>query len=125
MYFGHIFCKRPVVGVLAVKGRYRFMSHIPEKLPTGLVSYARSPEFTPETLPAKLQAAHSTKAGTWGLLHVLEGKVRYQLEPPHEGEQLVGAGENVVIESGVPHRVAFVVPGRFFVEFYRTSNPEA
>ena len=113
-----------IVEVLAAKERYRFMSHIPEKLPAGLVSYARSPEFTPKNLPAKLQAAHSTKAGTWGLLHVLEGTVRYQLEPPHEGEQLVRAGDNVVIESGVLHRVAFVVPGRFFVEFYRASNLE-
>lgn len=92
---------------------------IPEHLPTGFEAYGRSPEFTPENLPAKLQAAHATKPGTWGLLHVLEGRLRYTLEAPRTGERLVSAGEQVVIEAEVPHHVAFVEPGRFFVEFYR------
>jgi tellurite resistance-related uncharacterized protein len=98
------------------------MSQIPTALPAEFEAYGRSPEFTPGTLPTKLQAAHSTKAGTWGLLHVLEGKIRYQLEAPYEGEQVAAAGETVVIESQVPHRVAFVEPGRFFVEFYRKAG---
>lgn len=98
------------------------MPGIPKELPTGLVAYARSPDFTPETLPAKLQAAHSTKAGTWGLLQVLEGTVLYRLEPPHADERLASAGDHVVIESGILHRVAFVEPGRFYVEFYRASD---
>ena len=92
---------------------------IPDRLPAGSEAYGRSPDFTPETIPAKLQAAHATKPGTWGLLHVLEGSLRYTLEAPHSGERLVGAGEKVVIEAEVPHHVAFVTPGRFFVEFYR------
>ena len=79
-------------------------------------------EFTPETLPAKFKTAHSTKAGTWGLLHVLEGKVLYSLEPPQRGEQLAAAGDSVVIEPGVSHHVAFVEPGRFYVEFYRAAD---
>jgi len=68
------------------------------ELPRGLAPYARTPEFTPDTLPAKLQAAHSTKAGTWGLLHVQAGSVRYTLEPPQNGEVIVSAGQTVVIE---------------------------
>lgn len=99
------------------------MSSIPKTIPPGLAAYGRSPDFTPETLPAKLQAAHSTKAGTWGLLHVLEGKILYRLEPPHSDQQLTAAGETVVIEPGVLHRVAFVEPGRFYVEFYRAADP--
>ena len=100
------------------------MSTIPEQLPAGFVAYGRSPDFTPENLPARLQAAHSTKAGTWGLLHVLEGAVLYQLEAPYEGEKRVSAGETVVIESEVPHHVTFVEPGRFFVEFHRAATPD-
>jgi tellurite resistance-related uncharacterized protein len=98
------------------------MSRIPQTLPAGLVSYARSPDFTPTNLPAQLQAAHSTKAGTWGLLHVLEGKVLYQLEQPNHDEKLAGAGETVVIEATVRHHVAFVEPGRFYIEFYRSAD---
>lgn len=101
------------------------MSTIPTKLPPNFESYGRSPDFTPENLPAKLQSAHSTKAGTWGLLHVLEGKIRYQLEAPYEGEQLAAAGEKVVIEAEVPHHVEFLEPGRFFVEFYRVAKPSS
>lgn len=98
------------------------MSHIPKTLPAGFVAYSRTMEFTPENLPAKLKAAHSTKAGTWGLLHVLEGKVLYSLEPPQHGEQLAAAGDSVVIEPGVLHHVAFVESGRFYVEFYRAAD---
>jgi tellurite resistance-related uncharacterized protein len=98
------------------------MSAIPKSLPAGFVAYSRTKEFTPATLPAQLKAAHSTKTGTWGLLHVLEGKVLYSLEPPLSGEQLAAAGDSVVIESGVMHHVAFVEPGRFFVEFYRAAD---
>jgi hemoglobin len=97
------------------------MSSIPEMLPAGFLAYGRSAEFTPENLPEKLKAAHSTKAGTWGLLRVLEGKILYRLEPPHAGERIAAAGENIVIESEVRHRVAFIEPGRFYVEFYRAS----
>ncbi len=92
-------------------------------LPIGLVAYGRTPDFTPENLPEKLQAAHSTKPGTWALLRVIEGKVLYRLEPPGDDEQIAAAGENVVIEPAVPHRVAFVETGRFYVEFYRAAGP--
>jgi hemoglobin len=101
------------------------MSTIPTQLPAGFVAYGRSPDFNSENLPAKLRTAHSTKAGTWGLLHVLEGTLRFRLEPPHEGERLVSAGDTVVIEAEVPHRVGFVTPGRMFVEFYRKDTPDA
>ncbi len=95
------------------------MMTIPTQMPAGFEAYGRSPDFTPETLPARLQSAHSTKAGTWALIHVLEGEVLYQLEPPYRGERRAGAGETVVIEAEVPHHVAFTQPGRLYVEFYR------
>lgn len=90
-----------------------------KKLPDGFESYGRSPDFTSDNLPAQLRSAHSTKPGTWGLIHVLEGKIRFQLEPPHQGEQVASSGETIVIESEVRHHVEFIEPGRFYVEFYR------
>lgn len=98
------------------------MSEIPASLPKGLVSYARSPDFTPENLPAKLQAAHSIKPGTWALIHVLEGRLRYELEPPRQGMVTASAGETIVIEQDAPHHVAFVEPGRIFIEFFRAAH---
>jgi hemoglobin len=98
------------------------MSTIPHELPPGFKAYGRSPDFTSDNLPAKLQSAHSTKAGTWGVLHVLEGVLHYRLESPHQGERVVSAGDTVVIEAEVPHRVEFIEPGRMFVEFYRDET---
>ncbi|WP_347266080.1 DUF1971 domain-containing protein [Paracoccus sp. (in: a-proteobacteria)] len=95
------------------------MSQIPATLPEGLVSYARSPDFTDENLPAKLQSAHRVKPGTWALIHVLEGRLHYELEPPRQGEVTAAAGERIVIEEDTPHHVAFVEPGRIFIEFFR------
>ena len=57
------------------------MLTIPKELPAGFEAYGRSTDFTPDNLPARLQAAHSTKAGTWGLLHVLEGKILISWRP--------------------------------------------
>jgi hemoglobin len=98
------------------------MATIPAQMPEGFEAYGRSPDFTPETLPARLQSAHTTKAGTWAMLHVIEGEVLYRLEPPHYGEQRAKAGEAIVIEAEVAHRVAFTAPGRIFVEFYRKKD---
>lgn len=99
------------------------MSTIPKQMPAGFAAYGRSPDFTPDNLPARLKSAHSTKPGVWGLIHVLSGKILYQLEAPHQGEQLASAGDHVIIESEVPHHVEFIEPGRIFVEFYRAAEP--
>ncbi len=101
------------------------MMTIPLHIPAGFEAYGRSPEFTPETLPARLQSAHSTKAGTWGLLHVLEGEVLFQLEPPYRGERRARAGETIVIEAEVPHHVVFTDAGRIYIEFYRKAESGA
>lgn len=98
---------------------------IPTHIPDGFEAYGRSPEFTSETLPAKLQSAHSTKAGTWALLHVIEGEVLFQLEPPYQGERRARGGETIVIEDAVPHHVAFTESGRIFIEFYRKRTSDA
>lgn len=100
------------------------MSTIPARMPPGFEAYGRSPEFTQDTLPLKLRSAHSTKAGTWGLLHVVEGEVLYQLEAPHRGERRARAGETIVIEAEVPHHVAFTEPGRIYIEFYRWAEKD-
>lgn len=99
------------------------MAGIPVALPEGLEPYGRSPEFTDVNLPKKLMAAHATKAGTWGVLRVLAGTVRFILEPPETAVVIASADEEIIIEPGVEHRVSFVTPGRFFITFYRQGQP--
>ena len=92
---------------------------MPTTLPPGLVHYSESPVFTPENLPEKLRTAHTTKAGTWGLLQVESGIVQFFVDVEPYPQAIVTAGKTVVIEPGVPHHVEFALPGSFRIEFWR------
>jgi tellurite resistance-related uncharacterized protein len=100
-------------------GPTELLTALPSELPDNVIGYRRTPEFTEDTLPEALKAAHATKRGVWGLIHVLDGQLFYCLEPPHEGQRLIDPGETAPIPPGIPHRVAFVKSGRFFVEFFK------
>lgn len=98
------------------------LTALPSQLPADVIAYSRTPEFTAKTLPEALKAAHTTKPGVWGLIHVLDGQLFYCLETPHEGQRLINPGETAPIPPGIPHRVAFVESGRFFVEFFKKPS---
>lgn len=95
---------------------------LPTTLPAGVQPYKDSPVFTPDNLPAALQAAHSTKAGTWGLLTVHTGVLRFTLDDPPGTEQVLTAGQQVVIEPQVRHHVAFELPGSFQITFCKADE---
>lgn len=80
--------------------------------------YGASPVFDAETLPAALRHAHSTKAGTWGLIRVFEGQVRYCIEETGE-TSLLDAEHPGLIRPQELHHVEAVGPMRMQVEFYR------
>tara|TARA_R110002110_G_scaffold414147_3_gene643461 strand:+ start:33118 stop:33261 length:144 start_codon:yes stop_codon:yes gene_type:complete len=46
---------------------------VPDPLPDGLTRAGGTAEFTQDTIPAGLRAAHALAPGRWGLLHVLAG----------------------------------------------------
>jgi tellurite resistance-related uncharacterized protein len=50
-----------------------------KQLPENVVAYQHTPEFTNSTIPAGLLRAHSTKAGVWGLIVLLEGSLIYRI----------------------------------------------
>ena len=56
--------------------------------------YKSTPVFDETTLPAGLRREHRTKTGVWGVIRVLEGRLRYEvlepasqaiLDPDHPG----------------------------------------
>ena len=54
-------------------------------LPDGLVAYRRTPVFDQDTIPAGLRREHRTASGVWGLITVLEGRLRFRsLQPVAE-----------------------------------------
>ena len=75
-------------------------SHSQQPQPTDGVSppapYRSTPVFDAATLPAALRADHSLKAGTWGLIQVLEGEVRLTYSDPHM---------TTVLKTGTPGRI--------------------
>jgi len=89
------------------------------ELPTDFAPYKRTDIFTAQSIPKALTANHSTKAGVWGLLHVVEGQLRYVVEPPLAREIIVVPGEPAVIVPEVLHRVILDDNASFFVEFHR------
>lgn len=91
-------------------------------LPSDVRPYRRTDVFTEETLPAALRRAHNTKAGVWGLIHVLEGRLAYRItDPKREAteEVLTPDAPPGVVEPTVLHEVEPLGPVRFFVEFHR------
>jgi len=91
-------------------------------LPEGLEVYSRTGTFTEDTVPAKLRQDHSTKAGSWGLIRVEQGVLRYRVTDPRRrpGERdLTPETEPGVVEPTILHHVEPVGPVRFHVEFLR------
>jgi tellurite resistance-related uncharacterized protein len=91
-------------------------------LPPAARPYKRTAEFTEATVPAALLKAHSTKAGTWGLIHVLEGRLAYRIRDPRRPEAdavLSPQAAPGVVEPTILHEVEPLGPVRFFVEFHR------
>ena len=74
--------------------------------------------FDEETLPAGLRRVHSTKAGTWGLIRVLEGRLRLAFPDTGEAFQLSPQAPGLVAPEE-PHLVEPLEPFRMQVEFHR------
>ena len=88
-------------------------------LPTQILSYKRTPEFTNETVPKGLLRAHQTKEGTWGKIVVLEGNLRYRILEPHLEVLELSSEKYGVVEPTILHEVEPLGEVRFYVEFYR------
>lgn len=80
--------------------------------------YGASPIFDEQSLPEALRKDHRTKAGTWGLLRVLDGEVRLIfLDPP--SEHLVTPDNPGIIPPQASHYVVPLGHMTMQVEFYR------
>jgi tellurite resistance-related uncharacterized protein len=97
----------------------------PSALPPDLEAYRNTPEFTEATIPAALLRSHSTATGVWGVIHILQGKLRYRVLDPFS-ERILEPGQLPgVIEPAVLHEVAPVGPVHFYVQFHRArKGPE-
>jgi tellurite resistance-related uncharacterized protein len=91
-----------------------------KSLPQGLHPYKTTPVFTRDTVPPGLLRDHATKAGVWGLVHVLSGAVVYRISDPFE-EHRLGPGDAGVVEPQVLHSVDLSDDAAFYVEFWKAG----
>lgn len=92
------------------------------ELPLTVVPYKRTATFSEASVPAGLLHDHSTKAGTWGLIRVEEGQLRYEVTDPRReptSRVLTPDSEPGVVEPTILHRVQPIGAVRFHVEFLR------
>ncbi len=92
-------------------------------LPHEVAPYRKTPVFTETTIPAGLLRSHSTAAGVWGLVHVLEGRLLYRVTVPPTERVLEPGAPPGVVEPTMPHEVAPLGAVRFYVEFHRRAEP--
>ena len=74
-------------------------------LPCGARAYRRIGPFGSDAIPAGLLRCHNLKAGTWGLLSVLAGSIRFHWDDETGGARLLKIGDTILIPPGVPHHL--------------------
>ena len=94
-----------------------------KSLPTGVVQYSQVPRtnvFTRNTLPRGLMKEHTTRKGTWGVIRVIQGQLRYQINEPTVSVHILDSKTRGIIEPQTKHQVAALTDDlEFVVEFYR------
>jgi tellurite methyltransferase len=88
-------------------------------LPEGLEMYRQTADFDQDSLPAGLRASHTLKAGTWGRIVVLEGRLLYVIEVEPAASFALSPELPGIVEPEVPHHVEPRGPVRFRVELHR------
>ncbi len=79
--------------------------------------YRSTPVFDEASLPAALRREHRTKVGVWGVLRVLEGRLKLTyLDPP--SETIITPGVPGLILPDQPHFVEPLGAMRMQVDFY-------
>jgi tellurite resistance-related uncharacterized protein len=89
------------------------------RLPSTVSEYKRTSIFDAATTPAGLRARHTTKAGVWGEIVVLEGRVLYVIENEEDASFVLRPGVPGAIAPSAPHHVEPYDDARFFVRFLR------
>ena len=85
--------------------------------------YRSTPVFDQDTLPAALRREHRTKPGVWGVIRILEGRLRLDHgdgSPP----RILSPDAPGLVLPDQPHQVEPLGTMRMQVDFYDTA-PEA
>lgn len=85
----------------------------------------RLPRYSTRTRsPAGLRREHRTKAGVWGVIRVLEGRVRYRTLD-QASEMILDPNRPGLVLPDVPHLVEPLGAMQMQIEFYNQPTSEA
>ena len=90
-----------------------------KQLPREVTAYKRTATFDQESIPAPLLKGHTTKAGTWGIIVVLHGRLLYRILEPALEEIELSPELAGIVEPTMRHEVQPLGEIEFYVEFYR------
>ena len=79
--------------------------------------YKLTPVWDQHTLPTAIRHEHSTKAGTWGVLRVLEGEVTLVFQDSASSVQVTPSSPALIPPEAV-HHVELKGPMKMQVEFH-------
>ena len=90
-------------------------------LPSDVRPYKKTAIFDEATMPAGLRRGHCTKPGVWGLIQVVDGRLRYRVL--ETGAEAILAPEHPgVAQPAQMHEVEPLGPVRFFIEFHSATG---
>lgn len=84
--------------------------------------YRSTPIFNETSLPAALRSRHNTKAGVWGVIRVIEGRVRLSYLDP-VSEVILDPDTPGFVLPEQPHFVEPLGPMRMQVDFHTAPPP--
>eukprot|EP00929_Paragymnodinium_shiwhaense_P068689 TRINITY_DN34593_c0_g1_i1.p1 TRINITY_DN34593_c0_g1~~TRINITY_DN34593_c0_g1_i1.p1 ORF type:complete len:154 (+),score=24.21 TRINITY_DN34593_c0_g1_i1:48-509(+) len=109
---------------LATRRSIKTLAAVMPHLPSTVQKYSQVPPngkcFTANKIPKGLLRQHNTKVGTWGVIRVKQGRLRYQINEPTVQIFELDSQVPGVIEPQIYHEVAALSDDlEFVVEFYR------
>jgi cupin 2 domain-containing protein len=92
------------------------------QLPPDAEAYRTIGPFDAETLPQGLRAEHSLKPGTWGLIELTEGSLRFVWDDAEGGTEDVVAPARLIVPPQVLHHVEGSGSFALTITFYRSAD---
>lgn len=88
-------------------------------MPAGHAPYRTIGPFDDGSLPAGLRAEHRLKAGTWALLTVTAGAIRFVWDDEQGGATDLAAPASLIVPELVPHHVESDGPFSLTIAFHQ------
>jgi tellurite methyltransferase len=88
------------------------------EMPEGLMHLGQGPVWDETNIPNGLRRSHRVAAGHWGLINVLEGRLRFTAQSTPPIEVVLGSGMTQALPPEIPHEVEALGHVRFEIMWF-------